>query len=364
MVGDVLKPETLSPALEGVDTAYYLVHSMAKGAEFEELDLQAARIFTAAAYEAGLGNIIYLGGLGDPESNLSSHLRSRQRTGEALRQGGVPITEFRAAVVIGSGSISFEIIRSLVERLPIMVCPKWVYSQVQPIAVDDLLEYLVSALDNPRSEGQILEVGGESITTYRGLMESYAKARGLRRVLLPVPVLTPRLSSYWVHWVTPIPAALAAPLIDGLRNDVVVTSSLARALFPHIEPKGYDEAMAGVVKDLEEGRIDTSWSDATAPANAGLNAVRLETGQGMILERRRRSVAAPPHVVYLTFTGISSGRGWFFANWGLEPARHPGPDAGRVRPPPGAPSSGRPAGRRCPGFLARGSPRNRPFAPP
>ena len=315
VVGDVLQPETLSPALEGVDTSYYLVHSMAKGGAFEELDVQAARFFAATAREAAVGNIIYLGGLGDPESNLSSHLRSRQQTGQALRECGVPVTEFRAAVVIGSGSISFEIIRSLVERLPIMVCPKWVYSQVQPIAVGDLLEYLVSALDNPQSKGQLLEVGGESITTYRGLMEAYAKARGLRRLLLPVPVLTPRLSSYWVHWVTPIPAALAAPLIDGLRNDVVVTSSLARALFPHIEPKGFAEAMAGVVKDLDEGRIDTSWSDATAAANAGQNAVRLETGQGMILERRRRSVAAPPHVVYRTFTGIGGGRGWFFANW-------------------------------------------------
>ena len=184
--------------LEGVDTAYYLIHSMSSGRKFHELDIQVARAFGQAAGEAGVGRIIYLGGLGDPEARLSQHLRSRQETGQALREGGVPVTEFRAAVIVGSGSISFEMIRYLAERLPVMVCPRWIYSRIQPIAIDDLLEYLVSALGTPESKGRVIEIGGADVTTYRGLILGYARARGLRRLMIPVPVLTPRLSSYWV----------------------------------------------------------------------------------------------------------------------------------------------------------------------
>ena len=220
--GDVLRPETLSEALAGVDVAYYLVHSMAKGEGFHERDLAAARAFGRAAAAAGVGRIVYLGGLGDPAADLSRHLRSRQETGEALREAGVPVTEFRAAVVVGSGSISFEMIRYLTERLPVMVCPQWVYTRVQPIAVDDLLRYLVAALDVPDSVGRVVEVGGSDVLTYGEMMLGYARARGLWRHLQPVPVLTPTLSSYWVHLVTPIPSVIARPLIEGLRNETVV----------------------------------------------------------------------------------------------------------------------------------------------
>ena len=206
VVGDALDPQALSDALEGVDTAYYMIHSMSGSRRFHELDIQVARAFGLACGEAGVGRIIYLGGLGDPEARLSRHLRSRQETGHALREGGVPVTEFRAAVIVGSGSISFEMIRYLAERLPIMICPRWIYSRIQPIAIDDLLDYLVSALGVPESAGRVIEIGGADVTTYRGLILGYARARGLRRLMLPVPVLTPRLSSYWVHWTTPIPA--------------------------------------------------------------------------------------------------------------------------------------------------------------
>ncbi len=314
-VGDVLDPQALSKALAGVDSAYYLIHSMHKGLKFHELDVAAARTFGQESSKAGVKRTIYLGGLGDPKSNLSPHLRSRQETGDALRESGVPVTEFRAAVVIGSGSISFEMIRCLVERLPVMVCPKWIHSRIQPIAVDDLLAYLVAALDVPESAGLTIEIGGKDVTTYKGLMLSYAEARGLRRLLVSVPVLTPRLSSYWVHWMTPIPAGISASLIEGLRNDVVVTNALAGALFPHIKPQSCASAIVSVTRELDDGRIDTSWSDATGTTGEPERPVRLESREGMIIERRHRRVAAPARNVYKVFAGIGGDRGWYFANW-------------------------------------------------
>ncbi len=313
--GDALDRETLSQALAGVDSAYYLIHSMAGGAGFHELDVDAARLFGSAAREAGVRRIVYLGGLGDPRADLSQHLRSRQETGRALREGGAPVTEFRAAVIVGSGSISFEMIRYLVERLPVMVCPRWVYSRVQPIAVNDVLDYLVAALSNMAGADKIIEIGGREVTTYRGMMLGYARARGLRRWLVPVPVLTPRLSSYWVHWITPIPSGVSGPLIEGLRNEVVVTNSLARELFPEIEPRTYAEAIAEVIDDLEQGRIETAWSDAHGASAAPDSFSRVETHEGMVFERRTRTVAAPAGEVYRVFTGIGGERGWFYADW-------------------------------------------------
>ena len=313
--GDALDRDTLSRALAGVDCAYYLIHSMASGAGFHEMDVEAARLFGQIAREAGVGRIVYLGGLGNPHADLSQHLRSRQDTGRALREAGVPVTEFRAAVIVGSGSISFEMIRYLVERLPVMVCPRWVYSRVQPIAVNDVLEYLAAALNNPACADKVIEVGGREATTYKGMMLGYARARGLRRWLVPVPVLTPRLSSYWVHWITPIPSTVSGPLIDGLRNEVVVTDNLARELFPAIEPRDYAGAIAEVIEDLDRGRVETAWSDAHGVAGAPDSFARVETHEGMIFERRTRRVAAPAREVYRVFTGIGGERGWFSADW-------------------------------------------------
>ena len=315
IVGDALDPETLSAALSGVGIAYYLIHSMSAGAGFREMDIRLARAFGRAARRAGVRRIIYLGGLGDPGPELSPHLRSRQESGRALREGGVSVTEFRAAVIVGSGSISFEMIRHLVERLPVMVCPRWIYSRIQPIAVDDLLDYLVFALDTPASSGRVIEIGGSEITTYRGLMLGYAAARGLRRLTIPVPVLTPRLSSYWVHWVTPIPAGIVAPLVEGLRSEVTVTGNLAHALFPGIRPTDYASAIGAVMADLARGRIDTSWSDAARGAGSPPESVRVDAREGMIIERRRRAVGAAPPDVYRVLAGIGGGRGWYFANW-------------------------------------------------
>ena len=315
LTGDIFDPQTLAEVLTGVDSAYYLIHSMSRGSNFHNLDLEAARAFGQAAQKAGVNRIVYLGGLGNPEGNLSQHLRSRQETGQALREGGVPVTEFRAAVIVGAGSISFEMIRYLVERLPVMICPRWIYSRIQPIAVQDVLEYLVGALDTPASQGLTIEIGGKNTTTYKGLMLGYAEQRGLRRLLLAVPVLTPRLSSYWVHWLTPIPSDITVALVEGLRNDVIVTDDLARTIFPHIEPQDYASAIDIVINDLDEGRIDTSWSDAVGTTPEQDNPVRLETRQGMIIERRRRRVAASAQAVYRVCTGIGAARGWYFANW-------------------------------------------------
>ena len=314
-VGDAFNPQDLSRALDGVDTAYYLIHSMSSGVSFGDLDVRAARAFGLAARRASVKRIIYLGGLGEPGADLSRHLHSRHETGQALREGEVPVTEFRAAVIVGAGSISFEMIRYLVERLPVMVCPRWIYSRIQPIAVDDVLSYLVSSLSVPESAGKIVEIGGRDVTTYRGLTLGYARARGLRRLLLPVPVLTPRLSSYWVHWITPIPANITVALVEGLRNDVVVTKNLARALFPDIEPLDYTSAIDRVIDDLDHGHIHTSWTDAAGPESEQKPGVRLESSQGMIIERRHRRIPAPASDVFRVVAGIGAARGWYFANW-------------------------------------------------
>jgi uncharacterized protein YbjT (DUF2867 family)/uncharacterized protein YndB with AHSA1/START domain len=314
VVGDVLDAEADRRALDGVEVAYYLVHAMAEGEGFHRRDVLAARLFGAAAREQGVRRIVYLGGLGDPSANLSLHLRSRHETGEALREGGVPVVELRAAIVVGSGSTSFEMIRYLVERLPIMVCPRWVYTRVQPIGIRDELAYLVAAASLPGDESLIVEVGGADVLTYGEMMLGYAKARGLWRKLIPVPVLTPRLSSYWVHLVTPIPASIAGPLIQGLRNEVVVRDDAARRLFPEIQPAGYDLAVRRTLEALEAGRVETAWSDAASSSGPGRSTATLVTREGMIVERRERDVRAPDADVFRAFTSLGGRVGWLYAD--------------------------------------------------
>ncbi len=312
---DVLQPETLRQALAGVSAAYYLIHSMRAGGSFHERDHQAALDFGEAARQAGVERMIYLGGMGDPNADLSQHLRSRQETGEMLARAGVPVTEFRAAIIVGAGSLSFELIRDLTERLPAMVCPRWVYTRVQPIAVDDVLAYLVAALETPASAGKVIEIGGTDVTTYGGMMLGYAEARHLRRWLVPVPVLTPRLSSYWVHLVTPIPSDIAAPLIEGLRNEVVVRQPIADELFPHIRPVGYAAALQAALANLESGAIDTTWMDSLASSQGDRPALVLASREGMILERRQTAVEATPDVLYATLSSLGGERGWLTYNW-------------------------------------------------
>jgi uncharacterized protein YbjT (DUF2867 family) len=313
--GDVLDPASIVTAMSGVSAAYYLIHSMSGSADFDQRDLQAARNFGDAAHANGVERIIYLGGSGDPATDLSKHLRSRHQTGQALQEAGVPVTEFRAAIVVGSGSISFEMIRYLTERVPVMICPRWVFTRVQPIAIGDVLNYLVAALETPQSSGRIIEIGGSDVITYGDMMVGYARARGLRRWLLSVPVLTPRLSSYWVHLVTPIPASIARPLIDGLRNEVIVRDETARELFPQIEPMDYPSAVSLALADLEAHHIETSWSDALVTSQGDVVPVTLSTQEGMIIERRQQMVSTPPNVVFQMISSLGGQTGWLYLNW-------------------------------------------------
>jgi uncharacterized protein YbjT (DUF2867 family) len=314
-IGDVLKPETLSAAMEGINAAYYLIHSMGSHNGFSKRDIQAATNFAAAASNAGVQNIIYLGGLGDPDSNLSEHLRSRQATGEALRQFNVPVTEFRAGMVVGSGSLSFEMMRHLTERLPVMIAPRWVFTKTQPIAIRDVLNYLISALQNQSSIGRTIEIGGSGILTYAEMMMTYARIRGLKRLIIRVPFLTPRLSSYWVHWVTPVSANIATPLIEGLRNELIVRDPAANKLFPEIKPIDFESAVRLALARIEDGEIETLWSDALVSSNGDLKPVHLAQEQGILIERRQKQVPIAPGVIFQAFSGVGGERGWPPYNW-------------------------------------------------
>ncbi len=313
--GDLLDPESLRPALEGVRDAYYLVHSMAAGPKYEERDRRAAANFREAAAASGLRRIIYLGGLAREGPGLSPHLRSRLETGRILSQGAVPVTEFRASVIIGSGSLSFETVRYLVERLPIMVAPRWVDSRCQPIAVSDVLLYLTAALQREDLAGQVLEIGGPDVLSYREMMRAYAQERRLKRFILTVPVLTPRLSSYWLGLVTPVPSQVARELIEGVRNESVRRDDSARALFPDIQPVGFREALRQALESLREHRVETSWAETLEPSAGGPQGVRLKSEEGLIIEERRLDVAVPPERVFAVVSRIGGDEGWYYADF-------------------------------------------------
>lgn len=243
VTGNVLDRPSLDQALEGVHTAYYLVHLMSGSEDFEREDRQAAANFAGAARASGIRRIIYLGGLGDDaDPHLSPHLRSRHEVGKILRESGAETIEFRASMVIGAGSLSFELMRSLTDRLPVMLCPRWLTTPTQPIAVDDVLSYLVAALDMPQSESRTFEIGGADVSTYGGLIREYARQKGLRRRLISVPVLTPWLSGLWLALVTPASFEVGRHLIEGLKNPTVVRDRTALDVFP-IHPVGIQEAI-------------------------------------------------------------------------------------------------------------------------
>lgn len=247
--GDVLKPATLGPALDGIGVAYYLVHSMGRGGDgdFEEMDRRGAENFARAASEAGVSQIVYLGGLGE---GRSKHLRSRQETAEALASTGVPVTYLRAAVVLGGGSESFQTVYHLIRRLPAMVTPKWTKTRTQPIAVEDVISYLAAAGEQGEWVGREVQIAGPDVTTYGGMMEVMADAIGKRRpLMIRVPILTPRLSSLWIGLVTPVDTGVARPLVEGLSTETVITDPAGMQMFD-IEPTGMDEAMEAAVAEL------------------------------------------------------------------------------------------------------------------
>ena len=310
--GDVLDRASLRSAMQGIEVAYYLIHAMAGGEQgFEEREFSGAENFSRAAREAGIQRIIYLGALGECEKGLSPHLWSRQHVGEILRDSGVPVTEFRAAVVIGLGSMSFEMFRYLTERLPIMVTPKWVTTRCQPIAVENVLDYLTLCLTEPRSIGKIYEIGGPDVVTYGDMMREYASARHLKRYLVPVPILTPRLSSYWVNIITPIPRSYAQPLIEGLRSEVVVHDPSAQDDFS-INLIPYPAALQQALTRDGSGEVETYW----AGAQTGLTAGRThKITQGMFIEQRRLESEVEPEAIYSIFARIGGKQGWYFADW-------------------------------------------------
>ncbi|MEC7695554.1 MAG: SDR family oxidoreductase [Planctomycetota bacterium] len=313
VAADATDPASLEKALTGIDTAYYLIHSMGASGDFEAQDRIAAGNFAAAARRANLRRIIYLGGLGEAGPRLSPHLRSRQEVGDILRSSGCEVIEFRASIVIGSGSLSFELVRSLVERLPVMICPKWVSTEAQPIAIEDLLSYLVDALDLPASQSQIFEIGGPDKATYGQIMKEYARQRGLYRLLISVPVLTPRLSSLWLGLVTPVYARIGRKLIESMKNPTIVRDHRARQFFS-IQPRSLAAAISRALKHEDHQFASTRWSDATS---AGLG---IKTWGGVqfgprVIDSRRIELAISPADAFGPIRRIGGKRGWYFATW-------------------------------------------------
>jgi uncharacterized protein YbjT (DUF2867 family) len=254
---DLLDPDSLPPALEGVGAAYYLVHSMGgrsikETMAFADRDRRCAENFLEAAEKAGVKRIIYLGGLGETGKGLSEHLSSRQEVARILQSGAVKTTALRAAVIIGAGGASFEIVRSLAERLPVMLCPRWVNTRSQPIAVENVIDYLAGCLEEEATAGLTLDIGGPDIMTYRDLMLLYARVRGLKRWVVPVPVLTPKLSAFWVNLITTVPAGIVYPLIEGLKNEVICRDNRIRELVP-VTLKSMDEALCTALTEVREG---------------------------------------------------------------------------------------------------------------
>lgn len=313
VAGDALDATTIAPAMADVDAAFYLIHSMgSKAGVFARRDRGAARNFAVAARAAGVGRVLYLGGLGDSDSALSPHLRSRQEVGDILREFGPPVTEFRAAIIVGSGSASFEMIRYLTERLPVMIAPKWVMTRSQPIAVSDVLKYLTQALAMAQTAGKTYEIGGPDVLSYRELMLGYARARGLKRQMLIVPYFTPRLSSYWVHLVTPISAGIARPLIDGLHNEVIVHDDAARRDFS-IDPIGYDLAVARALDRYRTDGPQTTWFDAVDARQTSEDFHGIT--QGMHIDRRTLKTTATQVELFDVIRRLGGARGWLFADW-------------------------------------------------
>jgi len=309
--GDVLDVASLRDALTGIDTAYYLVHSMGAAADFADLDRAGARNFGEAARDAGVRRIVYVGGLGDAGDDLSAHLRSRHETGDVLRESGVEVVEFRASIVIGSGSLSYEMVRALTDRLPVMVCPRWVAIQAQPIAIEDLLAYLVAAVDLPAGSSQTYEIGGPDVVSYGDIMREYARQRGLRRLMIPVPLLTPHLSSLWLALVTPLYARVGRKLIASIRNATVVRDARALDVFA-VRPRGLRDAIARAIEAADGPAGANRWSDSTS---AGVAAPgRAGAPRPALLDARETIVDAPAAAAFAPIRRIGGETGWYGAD--------------------------------------------------
>ena len=304
------EPATIA-ALHGGSAAYYLVHSMiSAGNQYAAEDRRTARAFASAAGHAALRRIIYVGGLGETRSGLSDHLGSRREVEAILASGAVPVTVLRAAMIIGAGSASFEILRYLVERLPVMITPRWVHTAAQPIAIDNVLSYLVACLATPETIGRTFDIGGPDVVSYRDLMRVMEEALGVRRrVILPVPVLTPRLSSLWIHLVTPVTHRIARPLVEGLRNRVVCRDGQAARLMPQAL-HGVQDAVERALREGECNQVETFWCDAgRMPGDPDW------AGGTVFIDQREAMIGAPASAVYGVLDRLGGRAGWYGPDW-------------------------------------------------
>jgi uncharacterized protein YbjT (DUF2867 family) len=302
--GDVLDPESLSRAMAGVTTAYYLVHSMSDDGDWEEMERRSARVFGEVAARAGVQRIIYLGGLGSGP-DLSDHLQTRQEVGRILGAAGVPVLELRASIIIGSGSLSFEMIRSLVEKLPVMTTPSWVRVQAQPISIEDVIAYLTEARTVTLTQSRVYEIGGSEVVSYGEIMREYARQRGLHRLMIPVPVLTPAISSLWLGLVTPLYARVGRKLIEGVRNPTVVQDDAALSAFA-VRPRGVSEAIQRALANEDQEFASTRWSDAN-----GHSSKRPRRYGRRIVDSQTVRVNVPPGEAFAPVRSIGGDVGWY-----------------------------------------------------
>jgi len=311
--GNVLDLNSLKVALKGVSVAYYLVHSMGSEGSFEENDRKAAHNFGKIAKAAGVERIIYLGGLGNEEEDLSPHLSSRQEVGKILRQYSVPLLEFRASVVIGSGSLSFQLIRSLVERLPIMITPKWVQVSAQPIAIEDLIEYLEAALFVLDSGCRVYEIGGADQVSYADIMRIYGSCRNISVRMIPVPVLSPYISSLWLGLITPLYARIGRKLIESIVHPTVVRDESALKVFK-IQPMGVDDAIRRAIDNEDKEFAETRWSDSLSSSGKMLSWFGVSFGSRLV-DSRTVQLNIPPTLTFKPIQRIGGDTGWYAWNW-------------------------------------------------
>jgi len=312
-IGNALDLDSLNLALKDVDTAYYFIHSMGDNEDFERTDRRAAENFAKACSIQGVKKIIYLGGLGDPADKLSKHLRSRQEIGEILRTSNATVIEFQASIIIGSGSLSFEMIRALVERLPVMICPKWVRVLAQPISIEDVLEYLIEAIDHPVGNSELYEIGGLQQVSYGEIMQCYAKQRGLRRSMIPVPLLTPYLSSLWLGLVTPLYSRVGRKLVDSLRNPTLVSNGKALQEFS-IEPRSVEDSIARALVYEDKEFAETRWSDAFSAGGEAKSWGGVRFGSRLV-DSRTRTVDLTAEQAFAPIRRIGGETGWYYGNW-------------------------------------------------
>lgn len=307
-MGDVMVPSTLLPAMDGVHTAYYLIHNMSSGQGYTSRERNSAQTFASVAEQAGLEHIIYLGGLANPQRIISSHMRSRMETGETLRQGRVPVTEFRAGVIVGPGSISFEMIRFLTELMPVILGPAWLQNLAQPIAVQNVIDYLLAALDGKTSQSRIFEIGGPDKMSYAELMLTYGRLRGLSRKYVVMPGIPVWFMALGVEWMTPVPAVIATPLVDGMRSESIVQDESACHVFPKVRLIGYEDAVNLALGRLHPDYIEPIWAGDE-------QAVKVLKHEGFFIDHRCLPVNAKPEKVFHVFTNMGGDQGWPYANW-------------------------------------------------